>query len=127
MNAPRVTTLDAIRIEIEEAYEAGIPQAGEVRRFKAKLWPVVAGWDYVMDDAVDHEKELCRLIQLAIEEKDDDGEDPEKKIGRLITEIALKRAAAEFSDIIDEIEAEGRDYGYDAPETERVSLERSAA
>ena len=121
------TTLDAIKAEITETYDHGIPTAGVVRRFQAQLWPVIAGWDYVVDDCLDHEKELCRLVQLAIEEKDDDGADPEKKIGQLITELALKRATSEFDDIVDEISAVDLDYGYDAPETVRADLDRSAA
>lgn len=120
------TALSAIRIEIEETYEHGIPDAGVVRRFKALLWPVVAGWDYVVDDALDHEGQLCRLIQLAIEEKDDDGADPEKKLGALIVEIAKKRATAEFNDILDDLEPGDPDYGMDVPPTRRVSLDRSA-
>lgn len=120
------TALSAIRIEIEETYEHGIPDAGVVRRFKALLWPVVAGWDYVVDDALDHEGQLCRLIQLAIEEKDDDGADPEKKLGALIVEIAKKRATAEFNDILDDLEPGDPEYGMDLPATRRMSLDRSA-
>lgn len=135
-----MTTLTLIREEIADAYEHGIPTAAEVRRFKANLWPVVAGWDYVVDDIVtpvigrdgqvlpSPEAELCRLIQLAIEEKAaDDGQDPEKAIGRLITELALKRATAGFDDILDELQPGDPDYGYDVPETVRVNLDRSAA
>ena len=99
-----MSQLDALRLEIEETYEHGIPTAGVVRKFKAKLWPVIAGWDYVMDDASEHEKELCRLIQLGIEQKDDEGDDPEKKLGALIVQMALNRTVGEFNDIIDEIQ-----------------------
>lgn len=122
-----MSALDSIRDDIADAYSVGLPKASEVRKLKARLWPVVAGWDYVTDDASQHEKELTRLIQLAIEERDDDGDDPEKKIGRLITELAMSRAAIEFNDIIDELESGDADYGYDVPEVERVNLDRSAA
>lgn len=109
-----MTALTMIREEIADTYLHGIPTAGEVRRFKALLWPVIAGWDYVVDDSLDHEKELIRLIQLAIEGKDDDGDDPEKKIGRLITELALRRADAEFDDIVSDI-GEARSVYQDRP------------
>lgn len=128
-----MTALDSIRDDIADAYSVGIPKASEVRKLKARLWPVVAGWDYIVDDIQDRsrilngEAELTRLIQLAIEERDDDGDDPEKKIGRLITELAMSRAAIEFNDIIDELESGGADYGYDVEPTKRVGLDRSAA
>jgi len=128
-----MSALDAIRDDIADAYSVGIPKASEVRSFKARLWPVVAGWEYIVDDVQDRDRiyngeaELTRLIQLAIEEKDDDGEDPEKSIGRLITLLALQRASSEFADIIEELESGDADYGYDVPEVERVNLDRSAA
>jgi hypothetical protein len=98
--------LDNIKAEITETYSNGIPTSGVVRRFKAEMWPLVAGWDYVVDDSLDKEKELTRLLQLAIEEKDDEGDDPEKKIGRLITEIALNRVTTDFDDFIDGLMAD---------------------
>lgn len=128
-----MTALDSIRDDIADAYEHGIPKAAEVRKLKARLWPIVAGWDYIVDDVQDRsrilngEAELTRLIQLAIEEKDDDGDDPEKSIGRLITLLALQRANSEYVDIIDELESGDADYGHDVEPTKRVSLDRSAA
>lgn len=105
-------TLDDIREEIADAYADGIPKAEVVRGFKSRLWSIVADWDCLANDLVTPEiaaegyandVEISRLIQLAIAEKSDNGDDPEKKIGRLITELALRRADAEFDDILSDI------------------------
>lgn len=130
-----MTALTMIREEIADTYLHGIPTASEVRQLKAKLWPVAAGWDYVTEDVHDGarfpvgfrcESEIERLIALAIAETDDDGADPEKKLGALLVRLAKDRANEAYSDILEELEPGDPEYGMDLPETARVSLDRSA-
>lgn len=96
-------TLDDIKAEIEEyANPKAIPDT-DCRRFKAQMFPIVSGWDAVIDDSLDIEKELVGLIQLAIEGRETSwGEKPETVIGRKLVACALKRVVDEFDDLISE-------------------------
>ena len=111
----RTHTLDAIRAEIAEyAAPKKIPTA-DCRMFKAQLFPVVSGWDEVVDAALDIEPELVALVQLAIEGKQTPwGESAETVLGRKIVECALKRVTVEFDNLIDEAD-EARMAIEDAP------------
>ena len=98
-------TLKDIQLEIEEYTNPREIKDHDQRYFKARLWPIFFGWEYIVDDSLDIEAELTALIQLAIEGKQTEwGETPETVIGRKLVECALKRVTPEFDDIIDEIQ-----------------------
>jgi hypothetical protein len=96
-------TLDAIRAEIAEYASPNKMPDADCRMFKAKLFPIVSGWDEVVDNSLDIEAELVALVQLAIEGKKTSwGESAETVIGRKLVECALKRVTPEFDDLINE-------------------------
>ena len=132
----RTYTQDSLRLEIiEECADGSDPNEQTARFFKAQLWPLTAGWDYVVDDISyppeawkesPQDSEIVRLIELALEGKKTEwGDDPALAIGRLIVKVAQRRADDAYEDLLRDCRPGDPEYGSDVRDP--IAVDRSAA
>lgn len=127
-------TMKMIRDEVAELCRDGdAPTDREERKLWAEHFLLDYGWDGIVQQVAGDaalQRDLERLIKDALLGYDSSSgrHAAMLKLGKIIVGLAEEHSAREVGDMIeDALNTEPPQYGYDVPETQRQSLDRSAA